>query len=366
MPARRRPAVGCGARLGAAGRSSRPGCRGCWRRVRRWSGSVLASRPWWQVVRQSAADPGARVVAGLQARQGLTVDGGRTYAEQTVAWMSWWVGPAALALALVATAVLAHRAASAWVDGRELPGVEPARPSSRSARPCSRSTDPGITPDHPWADRRLVIALPTVVVLTVACAAVVSRWSTRRLPYAVNVAVSVRGRGGPARARPAWRPGRTRDERVEQGEWAAVDHVCAAHAPGRRRPDGRLAGRERVAAGAARLLRGAAPCRRRRRCATTRAGWPPRSSRSSRAVEARGGRLVLVAADSTEALSRLGLKTAVVGGRRAGRRGRPAARGSARTRWCSCRSRSGSAARLTDLAPSARARCWSPIADQVP
>ena len=31
-------------------------------------GVVLASRPWWQVVRQSATDPGARVVAGLQAR----------------------------------------------------------------------------------------------------------------------------------------------------------------------------------------------------------------------------------------------------------------------------------------------------------
>ena len=38
----------------------------------------------------------ARVVAGLQARQGLPVDGGRTYAEQTLAWTSWWVGPAAV------------------------------------------------------------------------------------------------------------------------------------------------------------------------------------------------------------------------------------------------------------------------------
>jgi hypothetical protein len=34
--------------------------------------------------------------------------------------------------------------------------------------------------------------------------------------------------------------------------------------------------------------------------------------RVQRAVEARGGRLVLVAADSTEALSRLGLRSAVV------------------------------------------------------
>ena len=34
-------------------------------------GLALASRPWWQVVRQSAADPGARVVAGLQQLEAL-------------------------------------------------------------------------------------------------------------------------------------------------------------------------------------------------------------------------------------------------------------------------------------------------------
>ena len=58
-------------------------------------GLYLASRPLWQVVRQDPNDPGSRVVAGMQARQGLPVDGGRTYAEQTVAWLSWYVGPVA-------------------------------------------------------------------------------------------------------------------------------------------------------------------------------------------------------------------------------------------------------------------------------
>jgi len=85
------------------------------------AGLFLASRPLWQTVRQAADDPGSHVVAGLQLRQGLPVDGGRTYAEHSVVWMSWWVGPFALAIALVAAAVLAHRAATAWVDGRELP-----------------------------------------------------------------------------------------------------------------------------------------------------------------------------------------------------------------------------------------------------
>ena len=54
------------------------------------AGVVLATRPLWHVEHQSAADPGSRVVAGLQLRQGLPVDGGRTYAEQSLGWTAWW------------------------------------------------------------------------------------------------------------------------------------------------------------------------------------------------------------------------------------------------------------------------------------
>lgn len=272
-------------------------------------GLVLASRPWWQVVRQSAADPGARVVAGLQARQGLTVDGGRTYAEHTVAWMAWWVGPVALGLALAATAVLAHRASSAWVDGRALPSW------SGPAIIAIGSTlltlyRPGITPDHPWADRRLVIALPTVVVLTVACAAVASRWSTRRLPYAVNVTVSV----GIAVALLVPTALATRphaDERVERGEWAAVDTVCAALRPG----DVALMVDSRAANEWPQVMRGYCGVSALSTTSTLRSD-PSRLGAAveqvQKAVEARGGRLVLVAADSPDGLQRLGLKGAVV------------------------------------------------------
>ena len=272
-------------------------------------GLVLASRPWWQVVRQSAADPGARVVAGLQARQGLPVDGGRTYAEHTVVWMSWWVGPIALGLALVATGVLAHRAASAWVDGRELPcWTGPAVIAVGST--LLTLYRPGITPDHPWADRRLVIALPTVVVLTVACAAVVSRWSTRRLPYAVNVAVSV-GIAAALLVPTALATRPHADERVELGEWAAVDRVCAAMRPG----DVAVMVDSRAANEWPQVLRGYCGVS----ALSTTSGLRNDPSRLGaavqqvqRSVEARGGRVVLVAADSTEGLRRLGLQGAVV------------------------------------------------------
>ncbi len=267
-------------------------------------GLALASRPLWQTVRQSAADPGARVVAGLQLRQGLPVDGGRTYAEQTVVWMSWWIGPAALVLALVAATVLAHRAGTAWVGGRELPSwLGPAFVGVGST--LLTLYRPGITPDHPWADRRLVIALPTVILLVVAAAAVASRWSTsRRLPFTVvslgSTAVSL------AMLVPAglatW-PHAT--QRVEHGELAAVDRVCAAFRPG----DVALMADSRAANEWPQVLRGYC-------------GVPALSTTSGlrnddgafrdavahieTAVSRSGKRLVLVAADTPQVLTDLG------------------------------------------------------------
>lgn len=274
------------------------------------TGALLASRPLWQTVRQSAADPGSRVVAGLQARQGLPVDGGRTYAEQSVAWLSWWVGPVALVIALAAAAVMAHRAGSAWVEGRELPAW------SGPAVVAVGSTlltlyRPGITPDHPWADRRLVVALPTVVVLVVASAAVLSRWSTRRLPYAVNVTGSLLATGAllVPTVLATW-PHAT--ERVEAGELRAVDAVCGQLRPG----DVALMVDGRAANEWPQVLRGY--CGVPALSTTNALRQDPARLRStvdqaSRAVQARGGRLVLVVADTTDSLTRLGATTAVVG-----------------------------------------------------
>ena len=268
------------------------------------AGLVLASRPLWQTVRQSAADPGSRVVAGLQQRQGLPVDGGRTYAEQTVAWMSWWVGPLALVLALVAASVLAHRAATAWVEHRDLPNwLGPALIGVGST--ALTLYRPGITPDHPWADRRLVIALPTVVLLVVAVAAVVSRWSTRRLPFAVMAAGSVATSVAllvPA-ALATWPHA---SERVEAGELAAVDRVCAAFGPG----DVALMADSRAANEWPQVLRGYCGVPALSTTARLRSDDAALASAMATIEEevGKGGRrLVLVGADSRETLTRLGV-----------------------------------------------------------
>ncbi|HKG50490.1 MAG TPA: hypothetical protein VKB14_08625 [Actinomycetales bacterium] len=193
-------------------------------------GVVLASRPLWQVVRQDPNDPGSRVVAALQLRQGLTVDGGRTYAEHSVAWLAWWLGVLALVLALAAAAWLAARAASTWRDDAAPPGwLGPLVVALGSA--ALTLYRPGITPDHPWADRRLVpVVLPATVLL--ACAAVAGLTRAVRARRGGLAARVVAGCGAAVLLVPpalATLPVAT--ERTERGEVAAVHQACAALGP---------------------------------------------------------------------------------------------------------------------------------------
>ncbi|MGZ4777286.1 MAG: hypothetical protein ACXVYW_18455 [Oryzihumus sp.] len=262
-------------------------------------GVVLAARPLFQTVHQSAADPGSHVVAGLQHRQGLVVDGARTYAEQSLAWTAWWLGPAALVIAFALLAGAAHRVARAWVAGEPLPRWSgPFLVAFASA--VLTWYRPGITPDHPWADRRLMVALPLVIIAVVAAAAWLTRWSTRHLPPAALVASSVVVSAAllVPEAMATW-PHAT--ERVEHGELAAVDQVCRAFAPG----DVALTVDDRAALEWPQVVRGQCgvpslsltqPVRR------DPAARGQAVAAVAQAVRANGGRLVLLAADSDAAL----------------------------------------------------------------
>ncbi len=261
------------------------------------AGAFLASRPVWQVVRQSPDNPGSRVVAGLQLRQGLTVDGGRTYAEHTVAWLSWWVGPAALVIALVALAALIRSLTRSLVR-RALPDwAGPLVVASAST--FLTLWRPGITPDHPWADRRLLIALPLVVALVVAAAA----WPARRLgrPGPLLAGLVVAALVVPT-ALATW-PHVT--ERVEAGSTAAVDDVCRSLHAG----DVVLAVDSRAANEWPPVVRGF--CGRPALSTTAALRKDPAAladavDRVAAVVRARGGRLVLLAADGPEALTAAG------------------------------------------------------------
>ena len=264
-------------------------------------GVALASRPLWLVVRQDASDPGARYVAGMQARLGLPIDGGRTYAEQSVAWLSWYLGPVALAVALVVLAVLVRRAVSSVALGR----IEAWVPALVVAAGSTLLTlaRPGITPDHPWADRRLLIALPLVVVLVV----VAGQWLVERTAVAGAPAGRVwAGRLGAAvlgllvvgPALVATWPHRAGG--VERGSLSAVERVCDSLAPG----DVVMAVDSRAANEWPQVVRGM--CEVPTLSTTSFLRRDPLALRAvvdqvSAAVGERGGRLVLLGADSPDA-----------------------------------------------------------------
>jgi hypothetical protein len=265
-------------------------------------GLFLASRPLWQTVRQSPDDPGSRVVAGLQLRQGLRVDGGRTYAEQTVAWLSWWVGIPALVIALVALAWCLRQVAVRWTAAEALPSwTGPLLVASGSG--VLTLWRPGITPDHPWAERRLLVVLPFVVMLCVAAAAYAVRQLARRAPVALAAAagVAVVAATHVPTAAATWPP---RAERVELGELDAVEGLCLQLGE----DDVVLAVDSRAANEWPQVVRG--QCGRVALSTTSALRRDPAALAESvttlaQRVREGGGRLLLLAADSPEVLETL-------------------------------------------------------------
>ena len=212
-------------------------------------GAGLASRPLWTTSRQAPDDPGNALVASLQRQQHLPVDGARTYAEQSVRWVVWFAGLPATLAALGALAVAAAVATGWWLRSRpgavEVPGP-PVPPALLPALVGLGSTvltlyRPGITPDHPWADRRLVpVVLPVVLVGATVAAAASTRWLRRRwaagaLPPALHRALSVLVvlvAAGALLGPPYLGTRALATVRTELGEPAAVDTVCSRLRPG--------------------------------------------------------------------------------------------------------------------------------------
>jgi len=259
-------------------------------------------------VRQSPNDPGARVVAALQLAQGLVVDGGRTYDEHSIGWTAWWVGVPALVLALAAAAWLAHRLGMVLRDGFELPPW--LAPAVVGVASCALTFyRPGITPDHPWADRRLVpVVLPVVVLL--ATSALASLGASRKAPWGhlvkqvrgIGVVIAVVGVGllaVPA-ALATWP---VAGQRTERGEVAALGRACAAFGA----LDTAVLVDGRAANEWPQVLRGV--CGVPSVVVRQRSGQPDAGTvrAVAAAVTAAGRRPVLVSAESAQVLSGLGV-----------------------------------------------------------
>ena len=187
---------------------------------------ALASRPLWLVDRREPYINGQDTfVEGLQGQQGLPLDGTRTYAENSVTWLAWWLGPVLLVLAAVVAVVAVRRALTALLRGDAPAWALPLGiVVAVSLLALYRSA---ITPDHPWADRRYVtVTLPALVLLaTVGVAAVAER--VRRVgvrPARAVVALLCAALLLPAAAPTLPMLG----ARTELGQVAAAEEVCAS------------------------------------------------------------------------------------------------------------------------------------------
>jgi hypothetical protein len=165
----------------------------------RWlpeSGGVLAGavlvgfaiRPYVQTVRGHPSAATAGFIAGLQRAQGLPVDPGRLYSEQTLYWVIWYIGLPTVLLGGVALAALVRNCLRALVTWRDpdtrwrIWGLPLAIISIGSVVVLWQ---PDIAPDQPWASQRLVVIVLPGLILG-AC------WAAYWL--------SVRARRGGARA----------------------------------------------------------------------------------------------------------------------------------------------------------------------
>lgn len=147
-------------------------------RVRRWTRrlpyaaaglvvlvvAVLAVRPLVQTVRRVPDSPEdaltAEFIEKAQEANGLPLDRTRLYYEDSLHWLFWYVGIPVVVLATLAAAVLVHRLAR----GRELGLLLPLAIIGWTT--LTTLWRPGITPDHPWASRRLVpVVIPGLILL---------------------------------------------------------------------------------------------------------------------------------------------------------------------------------------------------------
>lgn len=170
--------------------------------------ALYTVRPYVEHPHSPANDLTAETVGPLQGAQHLTVDPHRTYAEDSLRWLGWWVGAPAILLAAIAAGLLIRR----WLRGKDLPLLPAALTGLAVA--ALVLWRPSITPDHPWADRRFVpVVLPVMILL--------ATWLLARFPLyarafgALAVLVPIVVTTVPL----AW-------TRTETGQLAALHAVC--------------------------------------------------------------------------------------------------------------------------------------------
>lgn len=194
--------------------------------------AAFALRPLVQTVRRAPRTEDDRInvdfIEQVQRIEGLPIDGWRQYTEYSLYWVIWYIGLPALLLATLGAAVLARR----LLRRRTGEWVPPFMVIAWST--VTILYRPSITPDHPWASRRLMtVVLPGLLLLAlwgmawcVRRVRLSQRWRRAALPAALTgtlvMTVPIAVTAWPLMFTP-----------TEQGELRAVRGMCRQIGPGR-------------------------------------------------------------------------------------------------------------------------------------
>ena len=213
------------------------------RRRRGWrssSWSAFALRPYVQTVRAKSNAFFESIIASYQRADHLPVAPDRLYYELSLHWVFWYIGVPAVILATLGAALLSRRC----LQGRAPAWVLPLMVFAWAI--VTTLYKPSITPDQPWASRRLVPAvLPGFILLAVWAAGWLNDWLRRAgtarvvhagvmaccvaalvLPAAVTTFGLRVASGGPVGIRLAAKG--LAVKRTYEGEIPAVNGMCAA------------------------------------------------------------------------------------------------------------------------------------------
>ncbi|MEV4549482.1 phospholipid carrier-dependent glycosyltransferase [Nonomuraea wenchangensis] len=182
--------------------------------------AALYARPWFQTVTRDPVTGDDRrtfeMIEAIQRANGMPVDGRRLYFEQSLHWVAWYVGLPALVLATLAAALLTRRLLR---DGTPFAWLLPLAVIGWTT--VTTLVRPEITPDHPWAARRLVpVVIPGLVVLAAYGLDRLRAWTGGRRWVSALAVVAVLVPPAVTSIGTAFTP-------VERGEAAAVATMCA-------------------------------------------------------------------------------------------------------------------------------------------
>ena len=201
---------------------------------------AFALRPYVQTVRAKSSAFFESIIADYQRADHIPVAPDRLYYELSLHWVFWYIGVPAVILGTVGAALLSRRC----LQGRAPAWTLPLMIFAWAI--VTTLYRPSITPDHPWASRRLVpTVLPGFLLLAVWACDWLSGWLRRQgadrvirvgvtaccvaalvLP-AVVTTFGLRARhGGPAGVKLA--AVGLAFKTTYGGEIPAVDHMCAA------------------------------------------------------------------------------------------------------------------------------------------